>query len=96
VKWFWHRNRMESEMDEELRFHIDSYASDLMKQGIAKDEAFRRARMEFGAIEARKAECRESLGLRLWDELRSDLRGGIECVVSQCVPRDDSRNERKR
>ncbi len=80
MKWFWHRNRMESEMDEELRFHIDSYASDLMKQGIAKDEAFRRARMEFGAIEARKEECRESLGLRLWDELRSDLRGGIRIL----------------
>ena len=58
---------MESDMDEELRFHIDSYASDLMSRGTSKEEAFRRARIEFGAVEAHKEECRQSLGLRIWD-----------------------------
>jgi predicted permease len=65
---------MEREMDSELRFHIERYTEDLVRQGIPIKEAKRRARMEFGALEARKEECREALGLRLFDEFRGDLR----------------------
>jgi predicted permease len=60
-------------MEAELRFHIESYAADLTETGIPRDEAFRRARIEFGSVELQKEECRASLGLRLWDELRGDL-----------------------
>jgi predicted permease len=60
-------------MDAELRFHIESYASDLLKTGIPQDEALRRARIEFGNVELQKEECRASLGLRIWDEVRGDL-----------------------
>jgi len=74
------RRQMESEMDTELRFHIDSFTADLIKRGIPSDEALRRARMEFGAIEAKKEECRESLGLRLWDELRGDCRYALRMM----------------
>jgi hypothetical protein len=64
---------MEEEMDNELRFHIERYAEDLVSTGVAIEEAKRRAKIEFGAVEARKEECREALGLRLLDELRGDL-----------------------
>ena len=37
-------------------------------------EAERRARLEFGAIEATKDECRQAWGLQWMDELRADLR----------------------
>jgi predicted permease len=75
-----YRHRIESEMDTELRFHIDSFTADLIRQGIPSGEAQRRARMEFGAIEAKKEECRESLGLRLWDELRADCRYALRMM----------------
>src|SRR5579864_5984549 len=68
------RSRIESEMSAELQFHMESYAEDLIKKGISPEEALRRARMEFGSLEAKKEECRESLGLRFLDELRGDLR----------------------
>jgi hypothetical protein len=68
------RSRMEREMEQELRFHIDSYAVDLVKQGVVRDEAMRRARIEFGGMEMHKEECRASLGLRIWDEVSADLR----------------------
>ncbi len=42
------RSRMESEMDAELRFHVEAYAEDLMRGGVARHEAMRRARLEFG------------------------------------------------
>jgi predicted permease len=65
---------MEEEMDNELWFHIGLYTEDLVSKGVAIEEAKRRAHAEFGAVEARKEECREALGLRLLDELRADLR----------------------
>ena len=40
------RARMESEMDAEIRFHIEAYAADLMRGGIPRQEALRRARVE--------------------------------------------------
>ena len=69
-----HRSRMEREMENELRFHIERYRDDLMRVGLPVQEATRRAQAEFGAIEARKEECREALGIHLFDELRADLR----------------------
>ena len=47
-------SRMESEMDAELRIHIEVYAEDLVCNGVPREEALRRARLEFGAIEAPK------------------------------------------
>jgi predicted permease len=61
-------------MDEELRFHIESYAADLRRSGLSPEEARRRALAEFGGVEARKDDCREARGLRLFDEAVADGR----------------------
>jgi predicted permease len=68
------RSTLERDMDDELRFHIESYAADLMRAGATRAEAFRRARAEFGGVEANKDSCREARGLRLFDEARADMR----------------------
>ncbi|MCU1259615.1 MAG: hypothetical protein JWO80_2500 [Bryobacterales bacterium] len=68
------RKQFESDMDAELRFHIDIYIEDLVRLGIDRGEAERRAGIEFGALEATKDECRQAWGLRRIDELRADLR----------------------
>ncbi len=68
------RGRFEREMADEMRFHIAAYANDLMRVGMAREEAERRARLEFGAVESFREDCREATGLRLFDELRQDLR----------------------
>lgn len=62
------------QVSEELAFHIESYAADLMRNGLAREEALRRARMEIGSIAARKENCREARGTRMVDDLRVDLR----------------------
>src|SRR5437870_7693511 len=49
-----HLSRMESEMDAELRFHVEEYAEDLVRSGVPCGEALRRARIEFGGIESAK------------------------------------------
>jgi macrolide transport system ATP-binding/permease protein len=48
------RKKFEAEMDDELRFHLDAYIDDLVRLGTELKEAQRRARAEFGAIEARR------------------------------------------
>jgi hypothetical protein len=68
------RARIEDEMDAELRFHIESYAEDLVRNGVAPQEAMRRARREFGGIDRAKEECREVRGVNFLDPLLQDLR----------------------
>ncbi|HEV2130813.1 MAG TPA: ABC transporter permease [Longimicrobiaceae bacterium] len=62
------------EMDEEFRLHLELRTEDLIRSGLSPAEAARRARLEFGSTERYKEEGRESRGLRLFDELRADLR----------------------
>lgn len=74
------RSHVDAEMDQELRFHIESFAEDLMRAGVSREEAARRARLELGSIPAQKEHCRESLGLRLWDDLFDDVRYGLRIL----------------
>jgi hypothetical protein len=71
---------MENEMDAELRSHIEAYAEDLIRTGIPRAEAIRRARLEFGGIERVKEECRESRGIALAESLVQDLRFALRTL----------------
>ena len=74
------RSRVEGEMDVELRAHMESYAEDLMRGGISREEAQRRARMEFGGVERVKEECRESRGVHFVESLTQDLRFALRML----------------
>lgn len=68
------RRKFEAEMDAELRFHMEAFVEDQVRSGVDRDEAERRARVEFGSLELKKDECRQAWGLQWLDELRADLR----------------------
>ena len=68
------RRRFEDEMAEELRFHIDAFVEDLVKSGVAPEEARRRARIEFGNVDNARDDCRQARGLRGLDRLAQDIR----------------------
>jgi putative ABC transport system permease protein len=74
------RRRFEDGMSEELRFHIEEYAADLMRGGLSKDESLRRARVEFGSVDNVKDDCRQSRGLSAIDNLRRDLRQAVRLM----------------
>src|SRR5438034_5248288 len=74
------RSRIESEMDAELRFHIAAFAEDLVRSGVPRQEALRRARIEFGGIERAKEECREARGVNFIESLIQDLRFGLRML----------------
>jgi putative ABC transport system permease protein len=67
------RHRVEDDLSEEIAFHLEARVDDLTRCGMSPDEARRRARQEFGSLERYKEEVRSARGLRLVDELRSDL-----------------------
>ncbi len=69
-----HRPELESDMDEEIRFHLEARTADLISQGLPPKEAARQARLDFGPIEPLKHTLRETLGLRWLDEALADLR----------------------
>ena len=68
------RGRLESDMADEIRFHIESRSADLERSGLTPAAARRQARIEFGAIEDYKESCREARGFRVFDELLADVR----------------------
>jgi putative ABC transport system permease protein len=72
---------MEREMDAELRFHIETFAEDLMRGGVPREEAMRRARLEFGGIERVKEEGREARGAKIMETLLQDLRFGARMLL---------------
>jgi predicted permease len=61
-------------MDEELRSHVAHRADDLERDGLARPEAERRARIEFGGRERYKEESYEALGGHFMQTLLQDLR----------------------
>lgn len=73
VRSVMHRSRVETEMESELRFHLEKRAEDLEAAGLSPLEAMRQARIEMGPVATHKDGMRRSLGLRLLDELKADV-----------------------
>jgi predicted permease len=74
------RSRVEREMDAELRFHVEAYVEDLVRAGVPRVEAMRRARLEFGGIEQTKEICREERGVNVVHAVLQDLRLGARVL----------------
>jgi predicted permease len=76
------RGVYETDMDAEMRFHIEAYADELMRSSAGADgyarltraEALRAARLTFGTVDRTKEECREAQGVSMLENLMQDLR----------------------
>ena len=80
VSALFHRSRVENDTDEELRAHVQSRADDLERSGLTRAEAERRARIEFGAHEKFREECREARGGNLIQILIQDSRYALRVL----------------
>ena len=63
------QKRYEDALDEEVRFHLEAYAADLVRSGVPAREARRRAHVHFGSREQVKDACRRARGLRVVEAL---------------------------
>ena len=80
VSALFHRSRIDEEMEEELRAHIQDRADDLERSGLPRAEAERRARLEFGGYQKFKEEIRETRGAHFLETLIQDLRFGLRML----------------
>jgi putative ABC transport system permease protein len=80
-----HRSHTERDMDAELRFHLETYAEDLIRAGIPRDEALHRGRREFGGIERAKEECRNARGITFLESLLQDIRYALRTLRNSPV-----------
>src|SRR5712691_3628462 len=76
----WRRRHFEADMDDEMRFHLDAQIDDLVRTGVPREEARRRARLAFGTIAGAKEDCRQVRGLQTLDELRQDVGYGVRSM----------------
>src|SRR5438874_10998886 len=77
---FFHRSRIEDDMEEELRSHIQHRADDLERSGLDRAEAERRARIEFGGHVRFKEESREALGGNFIETRIQDFRFSVRVL----------------
>src|SRR5215510_450740 len=71
------RRSVEQELDDELRFHLENEIEKLMRSGLSREEASRKARLSLGGMDQVKEECRDSRGVSLWQTTIQDLRYGL-------------------
>ena len=74
------RRTVEQDLDDELRFHFERLIDRHVANGLAHDEALRRARLEMGGFDQVKEEHRDARGVRLLEDLGDDLRYAIRQV----------------
>src|ERR1700691_161561 len=74
LRWLASRSRFESELADELQFHIESRAEELEQTGVPRADAIARARREFGS-RLKAAEATPGAWQLQWvEDLASDLR----------------------
>ena len=67
------RRAMESELQEEIRFHLERQTEKYVGSGLTREEAARRARVEFGGSDLIKEECRDARGVQWIETLVQDV-----------------------
>jgi predicted permease len=70
------RERLEVELDAELRDHFERLVLDYVRDGLSEADARRRARLEFGGFDQVKELCRDARGTRWFEDFTQDVRYG--------------------
>jgi predicted permease len=74
------RAQADQELDEELRDHLERKTKEYVAQGMAQEEAQRRARLDLEGIEQTKERCRDARRVRWLQDLAQDLRFGLRML----------------
>src|ERR1044071_5576672 len=74
------KDRLEREMDTEMRFHLDMEIEQNIKRGLSAKEARNQALRRFGGVEQVKEECRDARGGRLIESVVQDVRYGARVM----------------
>jgi len=68
------KQRLEAEMDEEMRSHIEMQTQENIDAGMKSEEARYAALRQFGWVGSIKEDCRDQRGVRWLENLLQDIR----------------------
>src|ERR1700741_1558306 len=74
------RRRLEDDLDEELRSHLEMAIELNVRRGMSAAEASRQALRNFGGVEQNKGMCRDQGGLPMIETAWQDLRFGLRIL----------------
>ena len=74
------RSRLERDMNDEMKFHMELEARELSARGYSAAEAERVARVRFGGVERYKEEGRDARGWRWIEDAVRDIRYGLRTL----------------
>jgi predicted permease len=75
------RRRVERDLDDELAFHIEREAQQLIDRGATPPDALAAARARFGSVLRAADECRDARGIAAIDTFSRDLRYAVRMLV---------------
>jgi predicted permease len=81
LRYLVRRSRFEDDLDDEIRFHIESRAAELQVSGLSSRDALARARREFGPVARSAEDSRAAWQCRWFDDLTSDLRYALRSFL---------------
>ncbi|MPZ20555.1 MAG: FtsX-like permease family protein [Luteitalea sp.] len=73
LRSLFNRRAVDQDLDDELRFHLEQQVTLYVGQGMAHDDALRRARLELGGLDQVKEEHRDARGIGPVDDLVRDV-----------------------
>ena len=71
------RSRLEHDLDDEIRLHIELKTQENIAAGMPPEEAHYAALQAFGGVEQKKEECRDADHLRWLEDIFQDVRYGL-------------------
>jgi predicted permease len=80
-----HRDRMETDVDDEVRAAFDMLLDENVARGMTPDEARRAATLQLGRVESLKAQVLDAKTGALWAAFLQDVRYGIRLLIRSPV-----------
>src|SRR5260370_25115264 len=81
------RGRLDAELDEELRAHLEMLREEFVRKGMSPEEAHYAARRSFGGIEQAKEAYRDARGPSSGSSCRTCAMPGGCCARAPASPR---------
>ena len=76
-----HRDELEQELDEEMRFHLDRDIEQNIKSGMTREDARYAALKAFGGVDQSKEECRNARGVDLIENTVRDVTYSLRVLL---------------
>jgi predicted permease len=74
------RDRVETELDEELRFHVERLTEEHIARGLSREDARLSALRAMHGLEQRKEECRDARRVRVLEDAAVDVRYSLRML----------------